>query len=199
MDRDSAPGVLEVLAGNRKTLFGLFSLLLAVALAFSAVYRRSTTFPREGIVEPGETVGIEKRRPEKEGKLNILPGEDSLDEPVEIVFLNNNREVVRKTQLASGEDVGIDETDSYFRLASGGVDLNYEYRIDYSYQPFRLLAIPAALFTVFGVIAIYRGFEQFMSDFAAERVQELEDREDGENEGEHVDFMGVDKGEGGTE
>jgi hypothetical protein len=199
MDRDSAPGVLEVLAGNRKTLFGLFSLLLAVALAFSAVYRRSATFSREGIVEPGETVGIEKRRPENEGKLNILPGEDSLDEPVEIVFLNNNREVIRKTQLARGGDVGIDEADSYFRLASGGVDLSYEYRIDYSYQPLRFLAIPAALFTVFGVIAIYRGFEQFMSNFAAERVQELEDREEGENEGEHVDFMGLDNDEGGAE
>ncbi len=199
MDRDSAPGVLEVLTGNRKTLFGVASLLLAVVLAFSAVYRRSATFSREGDVESGETIGIEKRRPEDEGNLSILPREVPLEEPVEIIFLNNNLEVVRKTQLERGEDLGIEEGESYFRLASGGLDLNYEYRIDYSYQPLRLLAIPAALFTVFGVIAIYRGFEQFMSDFATERVQELEDREEGENEGDHVDFMGVDNGEGGSE
>lgn len=199
MDRDSAPGVLEVLTGNRKTLFGVASLLLAVVLAFSAVYRRSATFSREGDVESGETIGIEKRRPEDEGNLSILPREVPLEEPVEIVFLNDNLEVVRKTQLERGEDLGIEEGESYFRLASGGLDLNYEYRIDYSYQPLRLLAIPAALFTVFGVIAIYRGFEQFMSDFATERVQELEDREEGENEGDHVDFMGVDNGEGGSE
>ncbi|MBS3764888.1 hypothetical protein KGY71_00045 [Candidatus Bipolaricaulota bacterium] len=199
MDRDSAPGVLEVLTGNRKTLFGVASLLLAVVLAFSAVYRRSATFSREGGVESGETIGIEKRRPEDEGNLSILPREVPLEEPVEIVFLNDNLEVVRKTQLERGEDLGIEEGESYFRLASGGLDLNYEYRIDYSYQPLRLLAIPAALFTVFGVIAIYRGFEQFMSDFATERVQELEDREQGKNEGDHVDFMGVDNGEGGSE
>ncbi len=199
MDRDSAPGVLEVLTGNRKTLVGVISLLLAVALAFSAVYRRDATFSREGAVEPGETVGIEKRGPKDEGKLNILPKEGALDEHVEIVFLNDNREIVSRTQLAGGEEAEINEGVSYFRLISDGVGLNYEYRINYSYQPLRLLAIPAALFTVFGVIAIYRGFEQFISDFAAERVKELEGREEGENEGEHVDFMGVDNAGGDAE
>ncbi len=202
MDSDSPPGVWEVLTGNRKTIFGVFSFLLALLLAFSAVYRRSATFSSKGIIESGETVGIEKREPENEGELSIFLGEGTSRESVKIALMDEDLETLREIEPLGDKrsaQLEIGPKTSFFRLLSDGVRLNYEYRIDYSYQPFRLLAIPAALFTVFGVIAIYRGFEQFMSDFAAERVQGLEDREEGENEGEHMDFMGLDNDEGGAE
>lgn len=202
MDRDSPPGVWEVLTGNRKTIFGFFSFLLALLLAFSAVYRRSATFSSKGVIESGETVGIEKREPENEGELNIFLGEGAPEGPVKMALMDENLETIRKVEHLGDNrsaQLEIGPNTSFFRLLSDGVRLNYEYRINYSYQPFRLLAIPAALFTVFGVIAIYRGFEQFMSDFAAERVQELEDQDEGEKEGEHVDFMGVDNEERGAE
>lgn len=194
MDRDSPPGVWEVLTGNQKTIFGVFSFLLALLLAFSAVYRKSATFSSKGVIESGETVGIEKREPENEGKLNISLGEGTSKEPVKIALMDENLDTLREVESLGDNrsaQLEIGPNTSFFRLLSDGVRLNYEYRIDYSYQPFRLLAIPAALFTVFGVIAIYRGFEQFMSDFASERAREVNSEEKPEKPGEHVDFMGT--------
>ncbi|MFP4135554.1 MAG: hypothetical protein ACLFTO_00750 [Candidatus Acetothermia bacterium] len=92
--------------------------------------------------------------------------------------------------MSAGEaGLEIDGSASYFRVNSNDTRLNYEYEINYTYQPFRLLAIPAGLLTVFGVVALYRGFEEFMSNFAERRAKELEK----EKSGGHVDFMGIDE------
>ncbi|MBS3786649.1 hypothetical protein KGY79_00470 [Candidatus Bipolaricaulota bacterium] len=191
-----APGILEVLSGNKRMLFGAVMLLLALILAFSAIYKRTATYYREGSIGPGETVGIEKRRPENEGKLNLKLEDQAVSKPIKAELLNDNREIVQRVSLDGEESsmVKIEKEVSYFKLASGEGSYDYEYRIQFSYQPFRWLSIPAALFTVFGVIAIYRGFDEFMADFAKERVQESE--EELEEGGQHVDFMGIKNEEG---
>ncbi len=191
-----APGILEVLTGNKRMLFGAVMLLLALILAFSAIYKEAATYSREGTVAPGETIGIEKRRPENEGRFNLKPDRESVSETVEVALLNENREPLRKVYPGGKDDstVEISRETSYFKLVSGEGSYGYEYHIKFSYQPFRWLSIPAALFTVFGVIAIYRGFDEFMADFAKERAQESE--EELEEEGQHVDFMGINNEEG---
>lgn len=198
MNRE-APGIWEVLSGNKRMLFGAVLLLLALILAFSAVYNKTATFSREGSVDSGETVGIEKRRSENEGKLNLKVDNETVSKSAEAALLDDNRELVRKVSLGGdrGSTVEIDKGVSYFKLISGEGNIDYEYRIQFSYQPFRWLAIPAAIFTVFGVIVIYRGFGEFMTDFAEKRVEELkeEEVETGE-EGQHVDFMGINNEEG---
>ncbi|MBS3736884.1 MAG: hypothetical protein V5A87_08310 [Candidatus Bipolaricaulota bacterium] len=191
-----APGILEVLTGNKRILIGAVMLLLALILAFSAVYNRTATYSREGSIESGETVGIEKRRPENEGKLNLKPVEESVSESAEVVLLDDNQEVLQTLYPGGKEDsaVEIDREASYFKLVSGEGSYDYEYRIEFSYQPLRWLSIPAALFTVLGVIAIYRGFDEFVADFAKEKIEESE--EELEEEGQHVDFMGINNEEG---
>ncbi len=189
-----APGILEALTGNKRMLFGAVMLLLALILAFSAVYKKTATYSREGSVESGETVGIEKRRPEDEGKLYLKLDEESVSKSTEAALLKDNQEIVQKVSLGGdgGSTVEIGKGVSYFKLVSGEGSYDYEYRIKFSYQPFRWLSIPAALFTVFGVIAIYRGFDEFMADFAKERIGESEEGEvEIEEEGQHVDFMGI--------
>lgn len=193
MNRE-APGILEVLTGNKRMLFGAVMLLLAIILAFSAVYNRTATYSREGSIKPGETVEIEKRRPENEGNFNLKLDEESASKFLEAVLLDDNREIVQEVFLSGdgGSTVELDEEVSYLKLVSGEGSYDYKYRIRFSYQPFRWLSIPAALFTVFGVIAIYRGFDEFISDFAKEKIEDLEEEEvETEEEGQHVDFMGI--------
>lgn len=194
-----APGTLEVLTGNKRILFGAIVLLLALILAFSSIYKRTATYSRKGIIGSGETIGIEKRRPENKGKLNLKVDDETVSKSVEAALLNDNRELVRKVSLSDkgGSTVALDEGVNYFKLISGEDNIDYEYRIQFTYQPFRWLAIPAAIFTVFGVIAIYRGFDEFMTDFAKERIEESEEGEvETEEKGRHVDFMGINSEEG---
>lgn len=196
MNRE-APGVLEVLTGNKRMLFGAVMLLLALILAFSAVYNRTATYSREGSIESGETVGIEKRRPKNEGKFTLKLDGERVSKSADAALLDDNRETVRKVSL-SGDGVSTVEIGkgvSYFKLISGEGSYNYEYRIKFSYQPFRWLSIPAALFTIFGVVAIYRGFDEYLTDFAKERIKESEESEVGAEEGQHVNFMGTDEKE----
>ncbi|MCF7890868.1 hypothetical protein K9M78_06575 [Candidatus Bipolaricaulota bacterium] len=191
------PGILEVLTGNRRMLLGAVMLLLALILAFSAIYKRTATYSRTGSVDSGETVGIEKRRPENEGRLNVKLDDERRSKSAEAELLDDNRELVRRVSLSGDEGitVEIDEGVSYFKLVSGEDSYDYEYRIKFSYQPFRWLSIPAALFTVFGVIAVYRGFDEFMADFAKERIEDSGEEEVEPEEGQQVDFMGIDNEE----
>ncbi|MBS3788209.1 hypothetical protein KGY63_00690 [Candidatus Bipolaricaulota bacterium] len=197
MNRE-APSIWEVLSGNMRMLFGAILLLLALILAFSAVYNKTGTFSQEGSVDPEETVGIEKRRPENEGKLNLKVDNETVSTSAEAALLDDNRELVQKVSLSGdgSNTVEIDEEVSYFKLVSGEDSYDYEYRIQFSYQPFRWLAIPAAIFTVFGVIAIYRGFDEFMTDFAEEKVEKTKEEGVETEEGQHVDFMGINNEEG---
>jgi len=193
------PGILEVLTGNKRILFGVVVLLLGLVLAFSAVYNRTARYSRTGTIGLGEAVGIEKRRSANEGKLILDPETSAVSKPGVVALLNDDRELMRKVSLNSLEEnvVEIRGGESYFELASGETSYNYEYRVKFSYQPFRWLSIPAALFTVLGVVAIYRGFDEFMADFARKRVEESEvGEEETKGEGQHVDFMGIDNEKG---
>lgn len=197
--RKKPPAIWEVLTGNRKVLFGVVSLLLALTLAFSAIYNRTSTYSSLGTIEPGETVGINKRRSGNEGKLKLTLEDEPARKSIKVTLLDDNQESVRSVSLNSQKEtiaVEIGKKISYFKLVSGNKSYEYEYRIKFSYQPFRWFSIPAALFTVFGVVAVYRGFDEFIAEFAEERVQSSEEGE-GEvrGEGRHVDFMGADNKE----
>ena len=187
-----APSILEVLTGNKKILFGLALLVLALILAFSAIYKRTKTYSQEGNIGLGETVEIEKKITKQEGELRLKIDEKSTTRSVKINFFGDNNEVVREVYLSSEESksIKLDGEVSYFKLVSGEGVLYYKYIIKYSYQPLRLLSLPAAILTVFGVIATYRGFDEFMIDFAKMRAKESnENKVLTEREDQHVDFM----------
>ncbi|MEF8797904.1 MAG: hypothetical protein V5A79_00605 [Candidatus Bipolaricaulota bacterium] len=191
--KNKPPGVIETLIGNRKIVFGIISLFLALVLAFFAIHRRVATYSEKGLVEPGGTVGINRRNPNDEGKLSLKFARKDDPNLTEAVMLDYERNILETFTLKPGRDkeLNIDSEVSYFKLARDGSTLTYSYVFQYTYQPFRLLSLPAALFTLFGVIAVYRGFNQYMTKFAEEKSRGSEEK-GSENEGQHADFMGSD-------
>ena len=186
------PSVLEVLTGNKKILMGAVSLILALTLAFTSVYKKTANYSRKGIIKPTEIVGIERRKSNNEGELAIKLDRGTASESIEVELLDDDLRPIRSVSFTESEDktAEIDKEVSYFRLVSSERNFEYEYRIKFSYQPFRLLSIPAGLFTIFGVIAVYKGFDQFISDFAKKKIEQSENEEIDE-EGQHVNFMGM--------
>lgn len=185
------PGILEVFTGNRKMILGVLALLLALVLAFSAIYRRRSTYSREGTVEPGKTVGIAKRKPENEGVLKLISAGGTEKRKFRVALLDDERRVIDEVDLVGSErSVEITDEVDYFKPIAGG-SFDYKYEIRFSYQPFRLLAVPAGILTLLGVVAVYRGFEQYMADFAEARVGETEGTETKEEERPDIDFMGT--------
>lgn len=189
---ERVPGVVEVLTSNGKMLFGVFSLLLALLFAFSGVYRRSGTIQREGTIEVGEVVPLEEHKGVDSGALTLVLPDQPSARSFEVLLLGKNEEKLDVRTLVSGEKVElkIGSRTSYFKLAGSSGEASYEYSLDYSYQPLRLLSILAALLTAFGIVAIYKGFDQFMSKFAERRIKESKEEEGQPEEGSHVDFMG---------
>lgn len=189
---DKVPGILEVLTSNGKMLFGVFALLLALLFAFSGIYTRSGTIRRKGTLSSGESVKIEKKKRVDSGVLTLGASSLSENRSLEVYLLGQSENRLAVRTLAAGEEVKltIGSGTSSFKLAGGPGEASYEYSLEYSYQPLRSLSILAALLTVFGVIAVYKGFDQFMVKFAEEKVDDMErPSEEGEESG-HVDFMG---------
>lgn|GEM_PF-2294426 len=189
---DRVPGIVEVLTSNGKMFFGVFALLLALLFAFSGIYIRSGTIRRQGTVSSGESVVIEKRKQVDSGVLTLGASSGRENRSLEVYLLGKNENKLMVRSLPVGEEVSltIGARASSFKLVGGPGKVSYEYRLNYSYQPLRSLSIPAALLTVFGVIAVYRGFDQFMVKFAEEKVDETEGPTEEGDESNHVDFMG---------
>jgi len=193
-----APGVVEVLTGNRRMILGLVSFLLALLLAFSAIHRRSDSFQRKGELVPGTMVGVKKRASNDTGTLTVILSGASEEDRAKLILLDEKERELSSESLIPEEETELDigTKVSYFKLVGGSSEASYEYQVDFTYQPWRSLAIPAGLLTIFGVIAVFKGFSQYMSEFAERQARESVDDGKYEEEGAHVDFMGTG---GGTE
>lgn len=186
------PGVLETLTSNKKMVFGIVSLLFALLLAFSGVYRKSGTIERQGMVATGELVGIKKRGKIDSGILRLSSSGKHQNKSFKVLLFGGEGKRLKVKKILAGEtiEVKIGSQISSFELVGGSGEARYEYSLDYSYQPLRWFSVLAAVFTVIGVIAVYRGFNQFMHKFAERRIKEEEGGGGNSEEGSHVDFMG---------
>ncbi|MFB6291733.1 MAG: hypothetical protein ABEJ25_08430 [Candidatus Bipolaricaulia bacterium] len=187
-----APGVFEVLTGNKKILTGILLLVIGLVLAFSAVYRRTDTYSRQGILESGSSLALKNTRSDSQRKLTLIRSDNpELSETIKVVFLNDDRTEVRSELVGPAEvlNLQLGSEVKYVKQATDGAKVKYRYSFSYTYQPFRLLAIPAALLTVIGVVAVYRGFNQFMKKFAERKIEEDEPEAEVEEQG--VNFMGI--------
>lgn len=193
---DNLPGIIETLTGNRKMVFGIISLALAFLLALTAVYMQTSTYSNEGVLSSDKSKMIEKPSINSQGEIHLNHTRVASDsESVVIVLLDGDKQVLNSVSLGSGQSATLEinsETD-YFRKSSDFSKVNYKYSITYSYQPYRVLSIPAAILTVIGIVSVYRGFDQFVTGFAESKRVESEGKEGSDDEEAGVDFMGIGK------
>ncbi len=193
---DNLPGIIETLTGNRKMVFGIISLALAFLLALTAVYMQTSTYSKEGVLSSDKSKMIEKPSINSQGEIHLNHTRVASDsESVEVVLLGGDKQVLNSVSLDPGQSVILEinsETD-YFRKGTDLGKISYKYSITYSYQPYRVLSIPAAILTVIGVVSIYRGFDQFVTGFAESKREESEGKEESDDEEVGVDFMGIGK------
>ena len=191
---EETPGIIETLKGNRKTKIGVVCFIVALVLGFAAVYVETGVLTEEGNMK--SDIAIRLRITGLSSQRDLLldydvstPGEKKTS----IRVLDKNREVINTIELDPGENtaLSLSKEAAYLKRAEVYGNVSYVYTMNYSRHPFGLLAIPALLLTIFGVVTVYKGFNEYMKDLAGEEKGSNSDRQRVDQH--NVDFMGLKK------
>ncbi|KXB04793.1 hypothetical protein AKJ50_00060 [candidate division MSBL1 archaeon SCGC-AAA382A13] len=190
---DRTPGIIETLTGNKKIEFGILSLIIALILGFSAIYVQTEIYSDEGNLNSTQVVRIEKTGLNAQGELYLnYKDSNSYTNIIKVNILNQNRNIINSTELDPGENkkLILNSGATFFRKEENHGVISYNYYIYYSHYPYGLLSIPALILTIFGVISVLKGFNQYVNTVAREKEKSNADEKE-----ENIDFMGVKKKE----
>lgn len=189
---DKTPGIVETLTANKKMKFGVLFFVLALILGFSAIYMKTETYSEKGYLGSEQTIRIKKPRSNVQGKLYLSYDDSGSDmNQIEVSVLNQNREVIDSSVLRFGdnETLNLSANAEFFRKEEESGGISYSYLIYFSYQPYRVLSIPTLFLTVFGVLLVYKGFDEHMNSLS-KGIKSSKSQKKGKDQQE-IDFMGV--------
>lgn len=187
---DKTPGIMETLTANKKVKVGVLFFILALILGFSAVYTETKSYSEKGYLNSDQTVRINRPRLNAQGKLLLYNISQHSKNPVEVSILNQKKEVITSTTLRSGENktVNLIANAEFFRKEGDTGRISYIYHLYYPFQPYRLFSIPALFLTFFGIVLVYKGFDEYMNTL--KKVRKSSKSRDKRKQ-QDINFMGI--------
>lgn len=199
---------LKGLMKNYHLKLGLLLLGIALLLAFASINRQEETYRGDTMVLEGRdvenhTLGLQRLESKREAveseiTLNYTnDGPESKDD-VNVTFSDYEFERNRTINIDKNNTKTIElKDDSYwiksnFNATEG--DVKYNQRLVYTTNPYGLLAIPAFVLTIVGMVLTYKGKYDVKAEMELEEKSKKQ-KDTTEDEGEEGrDFMGIDWG-----
>ena len=200
--------ITKMFKSNKKLKMGLIFLLIAVLLAFGSIGRNAVLEKDSGEIEDDGFTSIERKRAEVYSRLKLEYTDGNGDVETEVSLIDRNYEIFKNVTIESGENktIMLTELDNTAYFVSADIQeedsLTYSHHYKYHTQPYSLLALPAFVLTLVGIVLATSGYVEYIAEYKAKKRYDMEEekekgkKEEGEHkviyEGDSKGFMGLD-------
>ncbi len=186
--------VLEAIRNNKKIQLGILAFLIALIMGFAAIYVQEGSYSEEGYLYSNQSITLGIGEGGSKGRLYLsynMYSEKST--PAQIDIKDRQHKVINSIEIEPGENRSTELTKNAFLIETENFSDNiiYNYQMQYSYQPYGFLSIPALIFAIFGIIVVFRGFNQYLDSLKKEKRKSKSDKPSEKEK--DIDFMGIEK------